>query len=251
MTAAIDLNADLGETVGGVPTADDDAIWAGILMASIACGGHAGDAASMRKSVLRAVRFGVAVGGHPSYPDAAKLGRVRLRTGPTRPTSGAAVAAQLQVPRRCRCQPAVREAPRRAVPRGHRRSRPGPDAVVDAIAALSARPRPEPANPRPRRGEIQPGRTKPPTCRSCARRSSTRGYQPDGSLVSSTGAPGALLPRSRRSSRNRAVRLALDGIVEAVDGAVINGGRGIPLRLHGDSSGGRRHGPGGARRARP
>ena len=72
---AIDLNADLGETVDGVPTADDEAMFALISSASIACGGHAGDAASMREAVARAARFGVAVGAHPSFPDAANFGR--------------------------------------------------------------------------------------------------------------------------------------------------------------------------------
>ena len=38
----MDLNADLGETVGGVATADDAAMFALVSSASIACGGHAG-----------------------------------------------------------------------------------------------------------------------------------------------------------------------------------------------------------------
>ena len=47
--SAIDLNADLGETVDGVPTADDEAMFAVVSSASVACGGHAGDAASMHE----------------------------------------------------------------------------------------------------------------------------------------------------------------------------------------------------------
>src|SRR5688572_18651961 len=74
--AWIDLNADLGETVAGVPTADDEAMFSLISSASVACGGHAGDAASMRDAVDRAARHGVAVGAHPSYPDAAGFGRL-------------------------------------------------------------------------------------------------------------------------------------------------------------------------------
>ncbi|WP_394686260.1 5-oxoprolinase subunit PxpA [uncultured Microbacterium sp.] len=72
----VDLNADLGETVDGVPTADDDAMFAVISSASIACGGHAGDAGAMRASVERAERFEVAVGAHPSYEDRENFGRV-------------------------------------------------------------------------------------------------------------------------------------------------------------------------------
>ena len=76
--SAIDLNADLGETVDGVPTADDEAMFAVVSSASVACGGHAGDAASMHESVTRAARYGVAVGAHPSYPDRAGFGRSAL-----------------------------------------------------------------------------------------------------------------------------------------------------------------------------
>ena len=76
--AAIDLNADLGETVDGVPTADDEAMFAVISSASVACGGHAGDAAAMAEAVARAARHGVAVGAHPSYPDRAGFGRVAM-----------------------------------------------------------------------------------------------------------------------------------------------------------------------------
>ena len=76
--AVIDLNADLGETVAGRPTADDAAMYRVITSASIACGGHAGDARSMRVAVTRAVKHGVRVGAHPSFPDPAGFGRVAL-----------------------------------------------------------------------------------------------------------------------------------------------------------------------------
>lgn len=89
----VDLNADLGETVEGVPTADDEALFALISSANVACGGHAGDADSIRASVERAARFGVAVGAHPSYDDRENFGRV-----PRSPDPGAlreSVAVQL------------------------------------------------------------------------------------------------------------------------------------------------------------
>src|SRR5690606_6205835 len=91
--ATIDLNADLGETVEGVPTTDDEAMFAVISSASVACGGHAGDAASMREAVDRARRFGVALGAHPSFPDRAGFGRVALPLDPD--DLRAAVDAQL------------------------------------------------------------------------------------------------------------------------------------------------------------
>lgn len=89
----VDLNADLGETVDGVPTADDEAMFAVISSANVACGAHAGDAASMRDAVARAARFGVAVGAHPSYDDRENFGRVRRDPAPE--DLRASVAAQL------------------------------------------------------------------------------------------------------------------------------------------------------------
>ncbi|MEV8241558.1 5-oxoprolinase subunit PxpA [Microbacterium testaceum] len=89
----VDLNADLGETVDGMPTADDEAMFAVISSANVACGGHAGDAVSMRAAVDRAARFGVAVGAHPSYDDREHFGRVPRDPDPA--DLRASVAAQL------------------------------------------------------------------------------------------------------------------------------------------------------------
>lgn len=82
LMAAIDLNADLGETVDGVPTADDEAMFAVVSSASVACGGHAGDAGSMTDAVRRASARGVAVGAHPSFVDRAGFGRVAVAVPP-------------------------------------------------------------------------------------------------------------------------------------------------------------------------
>ena len=41
----------------------------------IACGGHAGDAASMRRTITVAQAHGVEIGAHPSYPDREHFGR--------------------------------------------------------------------------------------------------------------------------------------------------------------------------------
>lgn len=69
----IDLNADLGE--GG---AYDEAILQCVSSANIACGGHTGDAHSMRLALQTAKRYGVAAGAHPSFPDPANFGRVAM-----------------------------------------------------------------------------------------------------------------------------------------------------------------------------
>jgi UPF0271 protein len=73
MNPSIDLNADLGEGVG-----DDAAMLELVSSASIACGGHAGTAESIRSMLALCRERGVRAGAHPSYPDIANFGRLRL-----------------------------------------------------------------------------------------------------------------------------------------------------------------------------
>jgi len=72
----MDLNADIGEG------SDDVSLMPYLSRVSIACGGHAGDAASMEAALRLAARYGVAVGAHPSYPDRAHFGRRALVAAP-------------------------------------------------------------------------------------------------------------------------------------------------------------------------
>jgi UPF0271 protein len=65
----IDLNADVGEGY------DDLSILPFVTSVSVACGVHAGDGETMDRAVADAVRLGVAVGAHPSYPDREGSGR--------------------------------------------------------------------------------------------------------------------------------------------------------------------------------
>lgn len=65
----IDLNADVGEGHEDVP------IFPLVTSVSVACGAHAGDEATMSRSVVEAARFGVVVGAHPGYPDRDGFGR--------------------------------------------------------------------------------------------------------------------------------------------------------------------------------
>ncbi|MFN7145887.1 MAG: LamB/YcsF family protein, partial [Myxococcota bacterium] len=51
---------------------------------NVACGGHAGDAVTMRSVLVRARAAGTEVGAHPSYEDRAGFGRVALDVPPER-----------------------------------------------------------------------------------------------------------------------------------------------------------------------
>lgn len=73
MAMHIDFNADIGEGCG-----DDAAIVPLLSSASIACGGHAGDGASMAAAVAHCRTHGVAIGAHPSWEDRSGFGRQRM-----------------------------------------------------------------------------------------------------------------------------------------------------------------------------
>ncbi|HMO32378.1 MAG TPA: 5-oxoprolinase subunit PxpA [Lacibacter sp.] len=66
----IDLNSDLGE---GYPLDRD--LMPLISSANIACGAHAGDAATMQQTIALCLEHGVAIGAHPSWPDRCGFGR--------------------------------------------------------------------------------------------------------------------------------------------------------------------------------
>lgn len=73
----IDLNADLGEGC-----ASDAELLKLVSSANIACGFHAGDAHTMLASVREALKNGVAIGAHPSFPDRENFGRTAMNLPP-------------------------------------------------------------------------------------------------------------------------------------------------------------------------
>lgn len=78
----IDLNCDMGESYGAWKMGADAAIMPLISSANIACGFHAGDPATIRKTVRLAVDSGVAIGAHPSLPDLMGFGRRVMQIKP-------------------------------------------------------------------------------------------------------------------------------------------------------------------------
>jgi len=71
----MDLNSDLGEGYGHWTLGDDDALLEVVTSANVACGFHAGDPATIDRTVRRAVERGVAIGAQVSYPDLVGFGR--------------------------------------------------------------------------------------------------------------------------------------------------------------------------------
>lgn len=225
----MDLNADLGETVDGAPTADDAAMFALVTSASIACGGHAGDPGSMRAAVAGAAAAGVAVGAHPSYLDRAGFGRVRIAVDP--------VDLRRQVRDQLRALAEAGADVRYVKPHGalyHAASEDEPTAraVAAAVADLSSE-----------LGRALPVLGLGGAIAQAAAEAGLpfrleafldRGYEADGSLVP-RGIPGALLDDPDVVAE-RAIRLATEGTVLAVSGEPVRSDA-VSLCVHGDSPG--------------
>jgi 5-oxoprolinase (ATP-hydrolysing) subunit A len=77
LIAAPCLNIDLGEL-----PAEAEALYQHAHLANIACGGHAGDDATMARALALCLRQGTLAGAHPSYPDRPGFGRRRVSMGP-------------------------------------------------------------------------------------------------------------------------------------------------------------------------
>ncbi len=71
----IDLNCDMGEMEDAAHEAE---LMRWIGSANIACGGHAGDDATMERTARLALERGVRIGAHPGYPDRANFGRIEM-----------------------------------------------------------------------------------------------------------------------------------------------------------------------------
>ena len=71
----MDLNCDVGELEDAGREA---ALFEYITSANIACGGHAGDPATLERTVRLALARNVRIGAHPGYPDRANFGRVEI-----------------------------------------------------------------------------------------------------------------------------------------------------------------------------
>lgn len=79
MTFKVDLNCDMGESFGVYKLGRDEEILDYVSSANIACGFHAGDPATMRKTVRLALEKDVAIGAHPGFQDLPGFGRRNLQ----------------------------------------------------------------------------------------------------------------------------------------------------------------------------
>ena len=78
----IDLNCDMGELPEAIADGTQETLMRSITSVNIACGGHAGNEQTMRTTIEQAVRWKLAIGAHPGYPDRANFGRLELKMPP-------------------------------------------------------------------------------------------------------------------------------------------------------------------------
>ena len=226
----IDLNADLGEGFGVWRLGDDDALLGIVSSANVACGFHAGDPSTMRRVCSRAVAGGVAIGAQVSYRDLAGFGRRFLDVEPAELTDdllyqlaaldGIARVAGTRVsyvkPHGALYNAAVAHV-------GHAQ------AVVDAVVAYDGR---LPVLGLP--GSELLRSAEAAGVRTVAEGFADRGYTAGGALVSRR-EPGALVEDPAVVAQ-RAVQMATDGVVVAVDGTRLR----MPVEsvcVHGDTPG--------------
>ena len=74
----INLNCDLGEKSKFCSSENDPELLKIVNTANIACGYHAGDEETMRKTIRTAKKHGVSIGAHPSFNDKENFGRKRI-----------------------------------------------------------------------------------------------------------------------------------------------------------------------------
>lgn len=213
----IDLNADLGEGDGPwrLEPAADDALLELVTSANVAAGYHGGDAATMLATCAAALARGVAVGAHPSYDDRAGFGRRRVDVAPDVLRAqvayqvGALVAVAHAVGARV-THVKPHGALYHAVVHDDAHARAVVEAVhgVDpALAVLGL--------PGSRVLALAQAAGLPTVVEAFV----DRGYAADGTLVP-RGAPGALVTDPALAA-SRAVAMAVDGTVTAVDGGIV------------------------------
>ena len=78
----ININCDLGETSRFCSTENDPLLLSIVNSANVACGYHAGDEPTMKKTIEISKKNGVSIGAHPSFYDPENFGRKSLNLSP-------------------------------------------------------------------------------------------------------------------------------------------------------------------------
>jgi len=226
----IDINSDMGESFGAYSIGHDAGLMKAITSANVAAGFHAGDPSVLRDTIRLAKTHGVAVGAHPGFPDLVGFGRRELNVTPKEAEDfvlyQVAAVAGVAAAEGVRLQHVK---PHGALFNMAVRNRELADAIARAVAAFD---RSLILFGLPGSEILAAGRAA--GLRAAAEVFADRAYEPDGSLASRR-KPGAVI-HDEAAVVARAVRMAKERTVVAVDGSV------VPLEadticVHGDTPG--------------
>ncbi|HEV2783485.1 MAG TPA: 5-oxoprolinase subunit PxpA [Actinophytocola sp.] len=226
---AMDLNSDLGEGFGIWRLGDDEALLEVVTSANVACGFHAGDPSTLRRVCTAAAARGVTVGAQVSYPDLRGFGRRFMDIDPVELAD--TVLYQIGALEAFARAAGVRVAyvkPHGALYNTAVHHEAQADAVIAGVRAFGELP--VLGLPGSRLLAAAEAAGLPAVLEAFV----DRGYTPAGTLVSRR-EPNALLTDTA-AVVERAVRLACDGELVAVDGTVLPM-RAQSLCLHGDTPG--------------
>jgi 5-oxoprolinase (ATP-hydrolysing) subunit A len=217
----------MGESFGAWRMGSDAEVMPLISSTNIACGFHAGDPATMRRTIELALEHGVAIGAHPGYPDLQGFGRRNIAMSPAE----AADIVLYQVSALNGMCEALGGRLRHVKPHGALYNRAARDRPLAAAIAAAVR-------------SIDPGlllyglsgsfsveEAEAAGLRSVSEVFADRSYEADGSLTPRS-EPDAVLADPAQAAR-RAVRMAAEGTVTARDGSKV-GLRSETICIHGD-----------------
>ena len=201
-----------------------------ISSANIACGGHAGDAESMREAVALAIQHGVAIGAHPSFPDREHFGRQEMHL-PARELHECIVA---QIESLAKVAAAMGARLHHVKPHGALYNMAARDAELASVIVTAIRSIEPSLMLFGLAGSALLTAAERLGIRGVSETFADRAYRPDGSL----------LPRNQQGSvlhdetavAARAVAMVADAAVIAVDGSRV-AIRADTICLHGDSPG--------------
>jgi UPF0271 protein len=226
----LDLNSDLGESFGRWELGDDQAMLGLVSSANVACGFHAGDPSTLRRTCAGAAANGVVVGAQVAYADLAGFGRRFIDVPPSDLADD--VVYQLgALEAMCRV---TGTAVRYVKPHGalYNATVHHEEQAAAVVAAVRDYDPSLPVLGLP--GSALLRAAEAAGLRAVPEFFVDRGYTPEGTLVSRR-EPGALLHDADEATA-RLLRLLDEGVVRAVDGSD------VPVRaesacVHGDSPG--------------
>lgn len=230
MAAVMDLNSDVGESFGRWTLGDDAALMPLITSANVACGFHAGDPSTLRRTCRQAAGHGVRVGAQVGYRDLAGFGRRFIDIDPVELTDDLIYQiGALQALAAASGTTVSYVKPHGALYNAVVHHREQAAAVVDAVLAV------DPALPvlgLPGSAVLELAEAK--GLRTVREAFADRAYTPEGTLVSRR-RPGAVLHDPELVAA-RMVRLATEGLITAINGADVRVAA-DSICVHGDSPG--------------